>query len=62
MAPRWKMFTVMKGFRINDPVIRQQMDPRRLSFFERKEYACPGCARHRGIVQAGKAHGSRPMR
>ncbi|MFH1420389.1 MAG: hypothetical protein ABIG30_00270 [Candidatus Aenigmatarchaeota archaeon] len=58
-VPKWKTFPVMKSFRINDPVLRQQMDPRFIGSFSRKMYACPGCARHRGIVQIGRSRKSR---
>lgn len=54
-VPRWKTFSTYRGFRISDPVLRKQIDPRQMSMFERKIYACPSCARHRGIVQVKHA-------
>ncbi len=57
-VPRWKTFVTYKGFRINDPVIKKQMDPRAMSMFSRKMYACPACARYRGIVQVKGRAGS----
>lgn len=59
-VPRWKTFAVYRRFGINDPVIKQQMDPRRMSLLERKIVACPSCARFRGIVKMGKSRKSRP--
>lgn len=58
-VPKWKTFSVMKRFGIRDPVLRKQMDMRRVGMFGRKSYACPSCARHRGIVQIGKSRKSR---
>lgn len=48
-VPRYKTFTVSKGFRITDPVIKKELDKKTLT--SRKMYACPKCARHRGIVR-----------
>ena len=62
LVPRWKTFPVYRRFGINDPVIRAQMDPRRMSLVERKLYACPSCARFRGIVKLGKSRKTRAMR
>ncbi|MBI5073348.1 hypothetical protein HZA99_06025 [Candidatus Woesearchaeota archaeon] len=59
LVPRWKTFPVYQGFRINDPVLAKSMDRRRISSFERKMYACPGCARFRGIVKPGRSRKSR---
>ena len=62
-VPRWKSFVSYRGFRINDPVLRRQIDTRRTSMFQRKEYVCPSCARHRGIVKIGRSRKSRvPIR
>lgn len=58
-VPRWKTFATYRGFRITDPVIRRQVDPRHLSMFSRKMYACPSCARFRGIVKIGRSRKSR---
>lgn len=53
-VPRWKTFVSYKGLRINDPIIIKQMDPRQISMSQIKIYACPSCARHRGIVKIGR--------
>ena len=58
-VPRWKTFVTFKGFRITDPVLRKQIDPRMVSTFERKMYVCPACARFRGIVKIGRSRKSR---
>jgi small subunit ribosomal protein S26e len=58
-VPRWKTFATFRGFRITDPVLRQAIDKRAVSMFQRKQYACPSCARHRGIVKAGRSRKSR---
>ena len=54
-VPRYKTFTVTKGFRISDPVVLQQVDRRMIHMLVRKVRACPSCARYRGIVQPGKS-------
>lgn len=59
-VPRWKTFTSFRGFRITDPVLRKQIDPRMTSTFSRKIYACPSCARYRGIIKIGRSRKSRP--
>jgi small subunit ribosomal protein S26e len=58
-VPRWKTFVTYRGFRINDPVLMKQLDRRQVSLFSRKMYACPSCARFRGIVKIGRSRGSR---
>lgn len=58
-VPRWKSFTSFRGFRISDPVLRKQIDPRSVSMFQRKTYACPSCARHRGIIRKGRSRKTR---
>jgi ribosomal protein S26 len=58
-VPRWKTFPVYRGFRISDPVLRKEIDRRRVSTFERKMYACPSCARFRGIVKVGRSRKTR---
>jgi ribosomal protein S26 len=58
-VPRWKSFATYRGFRISDPVLRKQIDPRFVSGFTRKSYACPSCARHRGIIKIGRSRKSR---
>jgi len=59
IVPRWKTFVVFRGFRVTDPSIRKQIDSRYTSSFSRKMYACPSCARHRGIVKIGRSRNSR---
>ncbi len=54
-VPRWKTIPVMRGFSINDPLLKKTMDRRMISSFERKMYACPSCARHRGIIKPGRS-------
>lgn len=62
MVPRWKTFPVYRGFRINDTLIKSQCDNRHMSLFSRKMYACPSCARFRGIVKMGRSRKTRAMR
>jgi len=59
-VPRWKTFVQYRGFRITDPTLRKQIDPRFVSSVQSKMYVCPSCARYRGIVQAGRSRKSRP--
>jgi len=61
-VPRWKTFASYRGFRISDPVLRKQIDPRQMSMFQRKSYVCPACARFRGIVKVGRSRRSRRSR
>ncbi len=49
-VPKYKAFPVMKGFRINDPLLKKELG-RNASFIQTKAYACPACARHRNIVR-----------
>lgn len=58
-TPRWKAIPVTRSFRITDPAIKDQVNRKMQSMFGRKVYACPSCARHRGIVQRGKSRKSR---
>lgn len=53
-VPRYKTFPVVKGFTINDPVLKKELGDRArrgLMLSTNKVYACPGCARHRNIVR-----------
>jgi len=53
-VPKYKTFSVVKGFRVSDPLLRKEM-----GYFGRgvpmlmqnKARACPACARHRNIVR-----------
>lgn len=58
-VPRWKTFVQYRGFRISDPVLRKQVDPRRVSGMQSKMYVCPSCARFRGIVEVGRSRRTR---
>lgn len=48
--PRHKCFIRFRGFRITDPLLKKELD-RRTGFRAEKQYACPKCARKRGIVE-----------
>lgn len=50
-VPKYKTFSVFRGFSINDPSLRKELGRRNLSLFSTKMYACPSCARHRRIVK-----------
>ena len=59
-VPRYKTISQTKGFRLNDPAIIQAVEDRRfIHMFTRKTYACPSCARGRGIVRR-RDYGNRP--
>lgn len=60
-VPRWKSIATFKGFRITDPTLRKTLDRRQMSLFQRKMYACPSCARFRGIVKIGRSRKSRKI-
>jgi small subunit ribosomal protein S26e len=61
LVPRWKTFSSFKGFRVSDPVIRQSIDRRYVSAYNKKIYVCPACARYRRIVQVGRSRKSRAI-
>lgn len=54
-VPKYKTFSVVRGFRINDPLLRKEIGQRGgrggISLLQSKTYACPACARHRRIVR-----------
>ena len=53
-VPKYKTFSVVKGFRISDPLLRREMGYRGRGgpvFMQNKSRACPACARHRNIVR-----------
>ena len=53
-VPKYKTFTVFKGFSIRDPVVKESMGEaarRGLNIMNQKMHACPACARHRNIVK-----------
>jgi len=58
-VPRYKTFIVYQGFRITDPALRKELDQQNVSGSSNKVYACPSCARHRGIVQRRDSNGQR---
>ncbi len=56
-VPKYKTFSVVKGMRINDPMLRGRGGGalrRGLTMMQNKIYACPACARHRNIVRRKK--------
>ena len=53
-VPKYKTFPVVRGFRINDPLLRKELGyagRMSLSLMQTKMYACPGCARFHKIVR-----------
>ncbi len=60
--PRHKALVTRRGFRITDPLLKRELDRSQYGFSSEKQYACPACARHRGIVQRkdGKQNARRP--
>ncbi|MCD6215695.1 MAG: hypothetical protein J7J92_01315 [Candidatus Aenigmarchaeota archaeon] len=58
-VPRFKAFALERGFRISDPIIKRNVDMKHVSTFSQKVYACPSCARHRGIIKIGRSRKSR---
>jgi ribosomal protein S26 len=55
-VPKYKTFSVVRGFRITDPMLKEELGARGrgISLMSSKMYACPGCARHRHIVRRKK--------
>ena len=55
-VPKYKTFSVVRGFRITDPMLKEELGfrGRGMSLMSSKMYACPGCARHRHIVRRKK--------
>ncbi|NOQ55375.1 MAG: hypothetical protein GQ477_01070 [Nanohaloarchaea archaeon] len=49
-VPRHKCFIQYSGFHITDPVLRKEISRNQVSAGTNKMYACPACARHRGII------------
>lgn len=54
-VPKYKTFTITKGFRINDPIILQQVDRRYIHLMTNRVRLCPSCARFQGVSQPGKS-------
>lgn len=61
-VPKYKTFSITRGFRISDPTILQQVDRRMIRLMSRKMRACPSCARYRGIVEVGRSVRKKHMR
>lgn len=61
-VPRYKTFTKMKGMRISDPLILQQVDRRMIHLMTQEIRLCPSCARFQGIHQPGKSVRKKHMR
>jgi len=57
--PRSKAFSKVVGFKISDPSLRREINPKQIMFSPQKIYICPSCARFRGIVEPGKSRKSR---
>lgn len=56
-VPKYKTFSVVRGFRITDPLLKEELKSkggRGISLMSSKMYACPACARHRHIVRRKK--------
>ncbi len=57
-VPKYKTFSVVRGFRITDPLLKEELGGQRggrpISLMSSKMYACPACARHRHIVRKKK--------
>ncbi len=51
LVPKYKTFSVFRGFSISDPSLRKELGRRNLSLSSTKMYACPSCARHRRIIK-----------
>jgi len=54
-VPRYKTFVKIKGMRIRDPAVLQQIDKRMIHMMQRKMRLCPACARFRGVTKPGKS-------
>ncbi|MBW6451273.1 MAG: hypothetical protein K0B02_00900 [DPANN group archaeon] len=64
MTPRHKCIIQHRGFRITDPGLKRELDLQSVSTRSEKQYACPRCARSRGIVEhkTGQQNVKRPPR
>lgn len=58
-VPKYKTFSVQRGFSISDSSLRKELSRDILMTPTRKLYACPSCARHRKISQPGKSRKSK---
>ncbi|MEM5798176.1 MAG: hypothetical protein QW703_00615 [Candidatus Aenigmatarchaeota archaeon] len=50
IVPKYKTFSVTKGMKITDPLLRKELG-RKISMLSEKLYACPACARFHRIVR-----------
>ncbi len=51
-VPKYKTFSVVRGFSINDPILKKELKTKkRISLLHNKIYACPSCARFHRIVK-----------
>ena len=55
LYPKWKTFVMFQRFRLNDPALRKQMDPKFVHLFSRKVRVCPKCARFYHVVDKTKS-------
>ncbi|MFP4116411.1 MAG: hypothetical protein ACLFQ8_01575 [Candidatus Aenigmatarchaeota archaeon] len=56
-VPRFKAFKTKSGMTITDPEVREQVDDKDMHLPEKTQWACPKCARFRGIVEPRKGQG-----
>jgi ribosomal protein S26 len=55
IVPKYKTFSVTRGFRITDPMLRNELGIQNNNFMcSSRMNACPGCARRRHIVRKKK--------
>ena len=52
-VPRYKTFTQMRGMRLNDRAVLEQVDKRMMNLMKKRIRMCPACARHRGVSKPG---------
>lgn len=56
-VPRFKAFKTKSGMNISDPAVLDKVDKKDIHLPKNVQWACPSCARFRGIVQPGKSKG-----
>jgi small subunit ribosomal protein S26e len=52
-VPRYKTIMKVRGMRIRDPALLQQVDKRLIHMMNKRVRYCPACARHRHISKPG---------
>jgi small subunit ribosomal protein S26e len=52
-VPRYKTILKVRGMKIRDPAILQQIDRRFIHMMNKRVRYCPACARHRRISKPG---------